>query len=1037
MALPKKLEAELKKLQVAVDKFMQIHNTPLDTSKHNEVAEEFKKFANVLSEIEDSTSSDNAVAKPSGRRSISTSVGKGGKNTEEDVLTIQELLNEQGYKLEPDGKIGNTTIRTIKMFQGRLGMKGDGLVSPGKNTMKGLLGEIPAGPQSTGISSIIQGGESGAAGYNAYNRGTQGNKILGPNGPRSLINMTLAQIIADQKRPKSDAQTLFAVGKYQMIPVTLKEGVDLLKIDPSTKFNAATQEYLFSDYLLGRKRPAIRAYVQGTGSAQAAQIAGAKEWASIADPTTGKSYYDGSGGNSAHITAEDFLATLDEAKVEFKKNLGAGMEPDAAYRKAVAGVGEEDSTSDTDSSDTGLDGTTDTTTETGTETGIDRATDTVDDSKSQATINKSVGKGGINEAGDVSLVQDLLNEQGENLTVDGKIGKNTINAIKRFQATLSKRTPDGLIEPGKSTITALVGDDTGSSTDTATDTAGDITSQATIKRTVGKGGINEAGDVSLVQDLLNKQGENLTVDGKIGNNTINAIKRFQATLNIGAPDGLIEPGKNTIAALVGDNTTDTAGDTGSLGDPNDNASDTAGDTGSLGDTSDNLTDPLGDSTDTSDSTTDTLDDTTSQNTINKSVGRGGENEAGDVSLIQELLNKKGESLKADGKMGLKTVKAIKRFQKTLSTDKPSGLIEPGDSTFIALTGNGDTLGDSTSQDTINKSVGRGGENEAGDVSLVQELLNKKGESLKADGKMGLKTVKAIKRFQKTLSTDKPSGLIEPGDDTIKALTGGSTPTIDDGLPGPAPGETSIEASVGRGATNNEADVKVIQALLVHNGEDVKVDGKIGNNTILAIESIQYRLKVARPDGVVEPNKNTHKALIAGTVPAAEKPSGNFFSHPGANGVRLTYGSNAVKMNATAEHLLKSLLAASGNTSAKVNSTLRTYYHQARVMIQYYSVDEMARLYKGGNELAVGRRAAGDDIQKFADFIEARDKKRGQLISKHVPGKAIDVVPGQNRSAYVAKAEALIPVSGSGVSHFIRLGQFGEKVDHIEFTFKVV
>jgi peptidoglycan hydrolase-like protein with peptidoglycan-binding domain len=846
MALSKELEAEFKKLQFAIGKFMEIHNNPHDTSKHNEVAEKLTEFDGFLSSAKNSTaenksattSTEETSTSPSGRRSISASVGKGAVNKEEDVQTIQELLNENGYSLEADGKIGNKTISAIKRFQGRLGMRADGVVSPGKNTMKGLLGELPAGPMSTGISAIIQGGESGAEGYNAYNRGTQGNTILGPNGSRSLITMTLAQIMADQKRPKSDPQTLFAVGKYQMIPTTLKEGVQVLNLDHSTKFDATTQEYLFSDYLLGAKRSQIRAYVQGTGSAQEAGIAGAKEWASIADPRTGKSYYDGSGGNSAHITAEDFLASLDEAKEEYKKNIAAGMEPAAAYRKAMTGVGDE--------GDSGTDTNTDSTTDTG--SGNNDTTDTTGDTTTtQDTINKSVGKGGVNAAADVQLVQELLNKKGESLTVDGKIGNNTINAIKRFQATLNIGAPDGLIEPGKSTMAALVG---GSSTDTTdtTDTTGDTTTtQDTIDKSVGKGGVNAAADVQLVQELLNKKGESLTVDGKIGNNTINAIKRFQATLNMGAPDGLIEPGKSTMAALVG---------------------------GSTSEVPSTPSTPGAEPTETTDTTE--------------------------------------------------------------TEDTP------------------DTAGETTEE-----------------------------------------------------------------------------------LAGPYSGETSIQASVGRDATNNEADVRVIQELLVHNGEEVKVDGKIGSNTIAAIESIQYRLKVANPDGVVDPDKNTHKALIAGNVPAAEKPSGNYFSHPGANAVKLKYGSNAVKMNATAEHLLKSILAASGNTSAKVNSTLRTYYHQARVMIQYYTVDEMARLYKNGSALAAGRRAAGDDIQKFADFLEDRDKKNGTLISKHVPGKAIDVVPEQSRTAYVAKAEALISVSGSGVSHFIRLGQFGEKVDHIEFTFRVV
>jgi hypothetical protein len=92
------------------------------------------------------------------------------------------------------------------------------------------------------VSEIIQGGESGKEGYNAYNRGTG----LGANGHRDLTNMTLADIQADQALPKSDIRRLMAVGKYQMMPSTLKEGAEALKLGSDTKFDEATQEKLYS-----------------------------------------------------------------------------------------------------------------------------------------------------------------------------------------------------------------------------------------------------------------------------------------------------------------------------------------------------------------------------------------------------------------------------------------------------------------------------------------------------------------------------------------------------------------------------------------------------------------------------------------------------------------------------------------------------------------------------------------------------------------------------------------------------------------------
>ena len=72
--------------------------------------------------------------------SISASVGKGGKNKEEDVETVQRLLNRSGAGLEVDGDCGSRTIRAIENFQqSRLGWK-DGRVDPGGKTFAALTG---------------------------------------------------------------------------------------------------------------------------------------------------------------------------------------------------------------------------------------------------------------------------------------------------------------------------------------------------------------------------------------------------------------------------------------------------------------------------------------------------------------------------------------------------------------------------------------------------------------------------------------------------------------------------------------------------------------------------------------------------------------------------------------------------------------------------------------------------------------------------------------------------------------------------------
>lgn len=81
-----------------------------------------------------------------------------------------------------------------------------------------------------------------------------------------------------------------------------------------------------------------------------------------------------------------------------------------------------------------------------------------------------------------------------------------------------------------------------------------------ITSSVGRGGVNRAEDVRTVQALLNRHiqppRQPLEVDGSAGSNTIAAIEAFQqqrlSALHISGPDGRVDPGGRTLAALAGD-----------------------------------------------------------------------------------------------------------------------------------------------------------------------------------------------------------------------------------------------------------------------------------------------------------------------------------------------------------------------------------------------------------------------------------------------------------------------------------------------------
>ena len=70
-------------------------------------------------------------------------------------------------------------------------------------------------------------------------------------------------------------------------------------------------------------------------------------------------------------------------------------------------------------------------------------------------IGASVGRGGANRREDVEAAQIALNRRGAQLKIDGLIGPATIKAIEDFQRKLGVAQPDGRIDPGGRTETAL------------------------------------------------------------------------------------------------------------------------------------------------------------------------------------------------------------------------------------------------------------------------------------------------------------------------------------------------------------------------------------------------------------------------------------------------------------------------------------------------------------------------------------------------------------------------------------------------------
>lgn len=149
----------------------------------------------------------------------------------------------------------------------------------------------------------------GEGDYNAVNRGRAGDT---PGGIRRLTGknfdqFTVKQVIAMQRR------WLYAVGRYQFIPSTLRFAVNVSSVRLDDKFNEQTQDRLLAALVL-HKRPAVGAYLRGDHDLIGWALDElAREWASV-EYRNGSGYYDHVGGNRAHITRQEAWEVLQMIK---------------------------------------------------------------------------------------------------------------------------------------------------------------------------------------------------------------------------------------------------------------------------------------------------------------------------------------------------------------------------------------------------------------------------------------------------------------------------------------------------------------------------------------------------------------------------------------------------------------------------------------------------------------------------------------------------------------------------------------------------
>lgn len=180
------------------------------------------------------------------------------------------------------------------------------------------------------LSELISGGES-KGNYDVYNYYKDGK--LRANYQGGLQGMTINQILAKQEKKE-----FHAVGKYQMVYTTLKEGKKILKLSGDEKFDAAMQERLFKDYLISNKpgREDLRDYISGkSDNLEAALNDLSLEFSSVSKVygRLESQYQDR--GDKASISREEAAIALMAEREQYRKNKEANLE--SANKPPVVG----------------------------------------------------------------------------------------------------------------------------------------------------------------------------------------------------------------------------------------------------------------------------------------------------------------------------------------------------------------------------------------------------------------------------------------------------------------------------------------------------------------------------------------------------------------------------------------------------------------------------------------------------------------------------------------------------------------------------
>jgi peptidoglycan hydrolase-like protein with peptidoglycan-binding domain len=150
---------------------------------------------------------------------------------------------------------------------------------------------------------------------------------------------------------------------------------------------------------------------------------------------------------------------------------------------------------------------------------------------------------------DVKALQQALNAKGFNVTVDGKFGASTTQAVIDFQRSANLAT-DGVVGPAvRAALTQSAASvkpvEKAKPLEKVKEAIKEKIEQIkrkggklVLSRTLRRG--DEGDDVRQLQEFLNSKGYKVTVDGRYGAETQSAIRDFQGRVGLN-PDGSVGP----------------------------------------------------------------------------------------------------------------------------------------------------------------------------------------------------------------------------------------------------------------------------------------------------------------------------------------------------------------------------------------------------------------------------------------------------------------------------------------------------------------